>query len=262
MVDVLAPATQLVVARLHGKVAVVTGAAYGIGRATAERLAREGAAVALLDLKGDVASQVASQLPCAIAITVDVTDAVAVEKAMASTVNAFGGIDILVNNAGGAIIPPQPFWEMTEAEWDFLQSLNLKSQWLCVKAVLPSMRSRGQGRIINITSVGGIGGWSGLCAYTAAKGGVIAMTKTMARELGAFGINVNAIAPGQTRHTYPKTVANEEQVRELERVGREQTVLKRNGEPEDIAATVAFLASSDAVQVTGQVIPVDGFLVA
>ena len=244
--------------RLQDKVAVITGGAFGIGRATAQRLASEGASVAILDVELEEAGRVASSLPRAIALPGDVTKEEQLVAAIDQVIDTFGGVDILVNNAGGGRFPPKPFWEMTRSEWDYVFECNVTSGWLCTKAVLPSMRDRKGGKIVNISSSGGIGGSVGFCAYSAAKGGVIVMTKSMARELAEFCINVNAIAPGYTRFTRPKPVATAEQVVALEQRALEGQVLRRIGQPEDIAAAVAYLASADADQVTGHVILVDG----
>ena len=244
--------------RLRDKVAVITGGAFGIGRATAQRFAGEGAAVAILDVELEEARSVASSLPRAIALQTDVTQEEQIATAIGEVIATYGGVDILVNNAGGGRFPAKPFWEMTRDEWDFVFECNVTSGWLCTKAVLPSMRGRGGGKIVNISSSGGISGSVGYCAYSAAKAGVIVMTKSMARELAEFGITVNSIAPGYTRFTHPKPVATAEQVVALEKRAVEMQVLKRIGQPEDIAATAAYLASADADQVTGHVILVDG----
>jgi 3-oxoacyl-[acyl-carrier protein] reductase len=243
--------------RFADRVAVVTGGAYGIGEGIARRLAGEGARVAVVDIAGDVATTVAAALPDAIAIRADVTVADDVEAVFRTVVAEFGGVDILVNNAGGAVLPPQPFWEMTEDQWDFVVDLNLKSQWLMAKAAAPLLQRRPRAKIINISSVNGLNGNPGLVAYCAAKAGVVIMTRTMAAELGPWEICVNAIAPGFIRFTHPKSVFTAEQVEVMEKWAISAQMIKRLGQPEHIAGAVAFLASADGDHVTGQIFSVD-----
>lgn len=244
-------------ADLAGRVAVVTGAAHGIGEGIARRLAADGARVAVVDIAGDVARLVAGSLPEAIAIRADVTSAAGTRAVVDEVVSRFGGLDILVNNAGGAVLPPQPFWEMTEEQWDFVVGLNLKSQWLMTKAAVPALRERERAKVVNISSVNGLNGNPGLVAYSAAKAGVVIMTRTMAAELGRWEICVNAVAPGFVRFTHPKSVFTAEQVEVLQDWAVSSQMIKRLGRPEHIAGAVAFLAGPDADQMTGQVFAVD-----
>jgi NAD(P)-dependent dehydrogenase (short-subunit alcohol dehydrogenase family) len=243
--------------RLRGQVAIVTGAAHGIGRATAVRLSQEGASVVLVDLLGDVAKEVAQTLPNAIAVQADVTDSGQLEAMVAQARERFGEVSILVNNAGGAVFPPKPLWERTAEDWDFLIRLNLTSAWLATNAVLPSMRASGAGAIVNVSSAAK-DGRRGLGPYGAAKAGIVSLTRTFALELGAAGIRVNAVVPGFIRFTRPKTVLTAEEVAMYEKQAVASQALHRLGQPEDIAAAVAFLVSPDAAQITGQTLTIDG----
>jgi meso-butanediol dehydrogenase/(S,S)-butanediol dehydrogenase/diacetyl reductase len=244
--------------RFEGKVAIVTGASHGIGCAIARRLSNEGAAVAVFDIDGDAARDIAQSLPNARAFDVDVTDEVALGVATQAAVDEWGGIDILVNNAGGALMPQASFWEFETAAFRRVTDVNFLGQWLCTKTVLPALRRRGSGVIVNVASVAGFQPISGVAPYSAAKAAVINLTQTMARELGGFNIRVNAIAPGYIRFTRRKAVLNEEQVAELERTVLGTQLLRRIGEPEDVAGSVSFLCSTDAAHITGQLLVVNG----
>jgi 3-oxoacyl-[acyl-carrier protein] reductase len=167
-------------------------------------------------------------------------------------------VDILFGVAGGAYIPPQPFWEMQEADWDFVVTLNLRGQWLATKAVVPELRRRGGGAVVNVSSGAGLHGARGLSAYSAAKAGLIGLTRTMAQELGPFNIRVNSIAPGLIRVEHPKTVYDEEALVRMREAARQRQSVKRDGQPFDIANAATFLASQDAAFITGQVLAVDG----
>ena len=247
--------------RFTGKTAIVTGSAHGIGNAIARRLASEGANIALFDLLESDAAKASRDLPGSRAWGIDVTDDGQVAAGVEDVLAEFGRIDIVVNNAGGNIVSPRPFWEFERAEWDMTVGLNLSSQWLMARETLPHLRREGDpGTIINIASSGGIAGVAGMAAYTAAKAGVINLTKTMSKELGMLGIRVNAIAPGYIRFTRQKGAFTAEQVEKMEQQVLGTQSLKRIGQPEDIAAAVAFLASSDAAQITGQTISIDGAL--
>jgi len=242
---------------LDGQVAIVTGAARGIGRATAERLASEGARTELFDLDGTAAAvaadTIASRGLAAVAHTVDVTDEPGVAEAVRTVIGAEGRIDILVNNAG--IFPHTPFEELTFEEWRRVLSTNLDSVFLVTRAVYPYMRERGYGRIVNISTAAFHIGYPELTPYLASKGGVIGFTRSLAAEAGPHGITVNAITPGMIETEGAK---EEDPSGELfEELGAGQAV-KRRGRPEDIAETIAYLASPAAGFITGQTINVDG----
>jgi NAD(P)-dependent dehydrogenase (short-subunit alcohol dehydrogenase family) len=225
--------------QLEGQVAIVTGAARGIGLAIAERLGREGAAVESLDLAGSPA--------------VDVTDERAVREAVTRVLAAHGRIDILVNNAG--IYPHTPFEELTYAEWRRVLTTNLDSVFLCAHAVYPAMKAKGYGRIVNISSAAFFVGEGGMTHYIASKGGVIGFTRALACAAGEHGITVNAITPGFIET--PGVLADPEELALFDEIVAEQSI-KRRGLPEDIAECVAYLASPAASFVSGQTLNVDG----
>jgi NAD(P)-dependent dehydrogenase (short-subunit alcohol dehydrogenase family) len=235
---------------LNGQVAIVTGAAQGIGAAIARRLAAEGARIAVFDLNGDGARLLADELGGS-AHVVDVTDEQAVNDAVAAVVSEYARVDVLVNNAG--IYPYIPFEELTFAEWRRVLATNLDATFLCSHAVAPHMRQRGYGRIVNLSSDTVMLGLPGLSAYIAAKAGVIGFTRTLANELGPAGVTVNAVLPG--------LVASETVLRDLEHLFEwtiEQQPIKRRGEPADIAECVAYLTSPSAGFITGQSVAVNG----
>jgi 3-oxoacyl-[acyl-carrier protein] reductase len=244
---------------LGGKVAIVTGASRGIGRATAIELAKAGAKV-VVNYAGNqaAAEQVVSLIKEnggeAIAFKADVSNAEAVDALIKTTQETFGRIDILVNNAG--ITKDNLLMRMKEEEWDAVINTNLKGIFTCTKAVARSMMKQKSGKIINMTSVVGIMGNAGQSNYAAAKAGVIGFTKSMAKELASRGINVNAIAPGFIS-TDMTAVLSEQVKDEL----AHQIPLNRLGNPEDVAAAVLFLASDAANYITGQTIHVDGGMV-
>ena len=240
------------------KVVIVTGGAAGIGRATAHRFAREGARVAVWDVQPD-----ASESPVGEFQKVDVTDAAAVEAAVAAVVEKWGRIDVLVNNAGivrdGQLVKwkdGQQTGGMGEREFDAVVSVNLKGVFLCTRAVVPHMIAAGGGVILNASSVVGLYGNFGQTNYAATKAGVISMTKTWARELGKHNIRVNAVAPGFIA-TEMVTAMPEKVLQSM--VGH--TPLGRMGKPEDIAEAYFWLASDAASFVHGTVLSVDGGLV-
>jgi 3-oxoacyl-[acyl-carrier protein] reductase len=242
-----------------GKVAVVTGAGSGMGRATAHLFADRGADVAAVDLDGDAASQTAADIADAsdgeaIALTADVSDSADVEGFVERTVEAFGQIDILHNNAG---IPQQstPVEDVTEETWDRIQDVNLKSAFLGAKYAVPHMREQGGGVILVTASTAGIRPRTGLSAYSASKGGVITLTKQLAYELADDGIRVNAICPVATdTEMLPKFASGDLSVE-----GMADTIpLGRLAEPTDIANAAVFLASDEAAMITGTTLEVDG----
>lgn len=244
---------------LEGKTALVTGASRGIGKAIALRLAKEGANIAI-NFAGNVAAaeEVKAAIEAdggkAILVQADVSDSAAVDAMVKTVVDTFGGIDILVNNAG--ITRDGLLMRMKEEDWDAVLNTNLKSIFLCTKAVSKLMMKKRSGRIVNMSSVVGVNGNAGQANYSAAKAGAIGFTKSMAKELAGRGITVNAIAPGfiQTDMTAVLPEAVKESM-------AKSIPLGRLGAPEDIAGAVLFLVSDCASYITGQVINVDGGMV-
>jgi 2-hydroxycyclohexanecarboxyl-CoA dehydrogenase len=245
--------------KLQDRVAIVTGSAQGIGRAIAQKLSDEGAKVVLADINGAGAEQAAAELPDALGLTVDVSKADDVQRMVDETVKRYGKVDVLVNVA--AIVPFTAWDDITFEEWRRIMSVNLDSVFLTIKAVEVPMRQAGYGRIVNIASEAGRVGSKGSAAYSAAKGGVIAFTKTIARENARFSVTSNAIAPGPIET--PLLMAAKQLGEIGERVietMKGQTQMRRLGQPEEVAAAVAFLASDDASYVTGETIGVSGGL--
>ncbi len=241
--------------KLAGKVALVTGAAQGIGKAIALLLARNGADVIASDINLEKANETAQEVQAlgrrSLAIQVDVARLDDVEKMVEAIVAQFGQIDILVNNAG--IARDKLILRMTEEDWDAVLNINLKGTFNCTKAVVRHMSKRKNGKIVNIASVVGEMGNPGQGNYAASKAGVIGFTKTIAREFAQRGINVNAIAPGYIET--PMTDALPDKVKEeLRRL----IPMDRLGKPEDVAEAVLFLVSESANYITGQVLNVNG----
>jgi len=244
---------------LNGKVALITGASRGIGRAIAIELARHGAKVAVnyagSEAKAnEVVSEIIGMGGEAFAIQADVSKSESVENMVKEVLNRFDRIDILVNNAG--VTRDNLIMRMKEEEWDEVINTNLKGVFNCTKAVTRPMMKQRSGRIINIASIVGVSGNAGQANYVAAKAGVIGLTKTTAKELASRNITVNAIAPGFI--TTDMTGKLTEDVREEM---LKQIPLARFGEPKDIAGIVAFLATDAASYITGQTIHVDGGMV-
>lgn len=240
-----------------GKVALVTGAGQGIGRATSLALAREGADVVCNDLNFDWAENTAMEVrtigPRAMAIQANVAVEGEVIAMVAKVVEEWGGIDILVNNAGTG--RPMMVEDMDKTEWDRILDINLGGVFNCSRAVIPTMKIRGGGKIINIASLAGkTMSYLGGANYTASKAGVLGFTRHLAFELGPYRINVNAICPGVTMTPLVEAHSTIE-MRELVRSG---TPLKDLVKPEDIANAVVFLASEKARMITGSTIDVDG----
>jgi 3-oxoacyl-[acyl-carrier protein] reductase len=244
--------------RLEGKIAIVTGAAKGIGAAIAEACAREGARVAALDLDGPGAEAVAAALrgrgADALALRADVTRAADIAAALDAVLARWGRVDVLVNNAGGfAVIRATE--DIPEAEWDAIVASNLTSVFLCVKAVLPLMKRQRYGRIVNLASVVGRGGAVRVTShYAAAKAGVIGLTRHLALEVGADGITVNAVAPGTTATERVLKARTPEETRRV----AEAIPVRRLGEPAEIAEAVVFLASDAAAFINGATLDVNG----
>jgi 2-hydroxycyclohexanecarboxyl-CoA dehydrogenase len=245
--------------RLDGSIALVTGGASGIGAATARRLAAEGARVAIADLNLEGARELAGEID-GMAVEMDVADHMSVRMGVAAASVEFGPPDILVNNAGTDRFA---FFVNTDEEtWDFVLGVNLRGTIAVTHAVLPTMQRNGRGSIVNVASEAGRVGSQGSAIYSAAKAGVIGFTRAIARESARFGVRVNAVAPGPIET--PLLNSAEEQLGEigarLKRGMIEATQLKRAGTPEEVAATIAFLAGPDASYVTGQTLNVSGGL--
>ena len=240
--------------KLKNKVAIVTGAAGGIGQAIAIRLAKEGAAVIINDINLEVLNKVADGIKAfnskVIAVRANVTKSKEIKQMVNTTLDKFGKIDILVNVAGGAARGKERgyFHEVPEKAWNSVIDLNLKGTLVCCQAVIEHMIQKRKGKIINIGSVTGmIGSSVKMADYSAAKAGVIVFTKSLAKELGPYGINVNCVSPGPTA-TPHLFLLEKETVEKL----KSFTYLKRLGKPEDIANMVVFLASDEANFITGQ----------
>jgi 2-hydroxycyclohexanecarboxyl-CoA dehydrogenase len=246
---------------LTGSVAVVTGAGGGIGDAIATELASAGAAVAIWDVNGERAQQVGKRIEGeagvrTLALDVDIANRTAVTDAVAAVERDLGPVDILVNNAGVDVIGP--FLDSKEDDWDRIIRVNLRGPIVCCHAVLPGMVERGRGRIISIGSDAGRVGSSGETVYAATKGGVIALTKSLAREVARHGITVNCVCPGPTDTALLDQVAEASQ-KLYDSLAR-AIPMRRIGQPVDIAPVVAFLAGDGASFITGQTVSVSGGL--
>jgi len=241
---------------LAGKKAIVTGGSLGIGAAIAQELARQGADVAINYRQHETEAQrVVAAIEVTgrrgLAVKADVVSFADADRMVGQVVEAFGGLDILVNNAG--INRDAVIWKMTEGQWDEVLGTNLKGYFNYCRAVAGIFREQQFGKIVNVTSINGLRGKFGQTNYSAAKAGIIGLTKALARELGRSGVNVNAVAPGlieteMMRDAPPKVVE----------AALAEIVLGRLGKPEEVASVVAFLCSDAARHITGHVIQVDG----
>ena len=242
--------------RLEQRIAIVTGAGQGIGRAIALGLAREGAGVAIADINEQCANAVKNEIEAAggsaLAIHADVSNENSVEAMVEKTLEAFRRVDILVNNAG--IFPTSSVEEMSEADWDRVIGTNLISAFLCARAVVPKFLQQGTGRIISLTSGRAFQGAKNGAHYAASKAGIIGFSKSLALELAPHGITVNVICPGITDTAQPRGHQTEEQIY----AQAQRIPLGRIGQPEDLVGPAIFLASDAASFVTGQTILVNG----
>ena len=251
--------------RLKDKVVIITGAGSGIGRETSKLFVTEGAKVVVTDINenaakdtvGEILTLMAEDPNCtgdAFYTKLDISDREQGRQVAQETINRYGKIDILINNAG--IIQDALITKMTEENWDRVINVDLKGPFQMIQAVADAMIEHGTGEIINISSIVGVYGNVGQTNYSAAKAGLIGLTKTLAKELGRKGIRVNAIAPGFIQSPMTSTVPEK-----ILNLMREKTPLKRLGQPDDVANVLLFLASDDANFINGAVIPVDGGLV-
>ena len=240
-----------------GRVAIVTGAGQGMGRAVAERLAAAGACVVVNDVDGDAAKRTAASLTDgggeALAVKGDVTSSRDVSRLAQSALDSYGAVQILVNNAG--VLRPTPVIDIEEDEWDFVVGVNLKGTYMCSRAVLPAMRQAGWGRIVNFSSTAGknvstVGG----AHYTAAKAGILGFTRHLAKEEARHGITVNSVCPGLIDTEMVRSTISEDRARAY----AESFPISRLGEPREVAELVAFLASDRAAYITGASLDING----
>jgi 3-oxoacyl-[acyl-carrier protein] reductase/pyridoxal 4-dehydrogenase len=237
---------------MDNRVAIVTGAAQGIANAVARKLAAEGAAVVVADRNGEGAEKAAAALPDAIALEVDVSQPDDVQRMVDETLARYGKVDALAHCA--AIVPFTPWEDVTFEEWRRIIGTNLDGTYLTNRAVYVPMREAGYGRIVNISSNAMLAGTPNLAHYIASKGGVLAFTRALARELGKYGITVNSVAPGLTASEGVLASPHKEAFEFVQML----QCLPRRGEPDDIAPAVAFLLSEEAGWITGQLLVADG----
>jgi NAD(P)-dependent dehydrogenase (short-subunit alcohol dehydrogenase family) len=245
-------------ASLHSRIVIITGAARGLGRAFALAFAKAGALVAAadLDLAGaqETADLITAEGGQAIALAVDVSDENSTQRMAAQTAERWGRIDVLINNAAiYARLERKTFDAISPAEWDRVMAVNLKGPWLCARAVFPWMQAQRSGKIINVASAVFFSGSALWAHYVASKGGVIGLTRALAKEVGDYGITINAIAPGFTL-----TEASQSLIPNAERYGVDRGAIKRAEQPEDLVGVAVFLASPASDFITGQTIVVDG----
>jgi NAD(P)-dependent dehydrogenase (short-subunit alcohol dehydrogenase family) len=242
---------------LEGRVAIVTGGGGGLGADMCRALAAAGAAVAVVGRTqgtiDTVRDQVLSEGGQAMSVRADVSGKASIDAMADEVVRQLGGVDVLINNA--AVYPRRAWTEITEQEWDEVFATNLKGYFLCARACYPSMVERGHGRIVNLTSITFFGGWSMLLSYVSTKGGIVAFTRALARELGPERITVNAISPGAFPTDAEKIHPDPEG---YNRWVLEQQSIKRRGTPQDIGNLAIFLASDASSFITGQLFEIDG----
>ena len=248
--------------RFDGRVVIVTGAARGIGFGTANRFAEEGASVAIIDLDESAAADAAARLSLtdgakAIGVGCDVSNGESVDAAVTRVVEELGGLHVLVNNAG--ITRDNLLFKMTEDDWDLVMGVHLKGAFLMTKAAQKHFVEQRYGKIVNISSISALGN-RGQANYSAAKMGIQGFTRTLGIELGPFGINANAVAPGfiATEMTDATAARLKLDVEEFRKMNADANPVKRVGYPEDIAAAVTFLSADESSYITGQTLYVDG----
>ena len=244
---------------MQGRIAIITGAARGIGKIIAETLAKRGADIIIADLRAEQAAATAQEIAAAtgrktLALSVDVSKTESARELVEKAIAEFGRVDILVNNAG--VTRDNLIMRMEEADWDLVIDINLKGAWNCSKAVIRQMMKQRYGRIVSIASVSGLAGQAGQTNYSASKAGLVGMTKALAREVGSRQITVNAVAPG-----FIPTALTQDLPADLKEASLKMIPLGRWGTPEEIAYAVAFLASDEAAYITGHVLSVDGGMV-
>lgn len=241
--------------KLAGKTAIITGSGSGIGRATAGIFFQEGARVVLADVDELSNARTADEIRKGggegLAVKVDITRPEEVHAMVDQALDRFGQIDILINNAG--VFRDAVSWKMTDNQWSEVLEVNLTGTFLCCRAVIPAMRARNQGKIVNTSSISALGN-PGQANYSAAKAGIMALTKTLALELARSGINVNCVAPGSIDTPMLKGMPKDI----VDRMVHERVPLRRMGHPEEVARLHLFLASDDSGYITGQVIFIDG----
>jgi len=247
--------------RLEGRVAFVTGASRGIGAATALRMAEEGARVALADINTEGCQQVSAELDRlgleSLIVACNVTDGAMVNEAMEQTASRFGHLDILVNNAG--VVRDNMLFKMSEDEWDAVMNVHLKGAFLCSRAAQKYMVEQKYGRIVSLSSTSALGN-RGQANYSSAKAGLQGFTRTLAIELGPFGITVNAVAPGFIDTEMTRATARRQGIDHEHRIAEASKVIpvRRIGQPRDVANVICFLSSDEAGFVSGQIIYVAG----
>lgn len=243
--------------KLDGQVAIITGASRGLGRTLALKLTEEGASLLIIDRNMPGLEETKELVECqggrAIVARVDTSKEEDTLRMADLAVKELGGIDILVNNAAIGI-ERKAFFEISTEEWDRVMAVNLRGYWLCVKAVFPHMKNKSKGRIINITSDSFFSGSHGFAHYVSSKGGIIGLTRALARELGDYGIHINAVAPGfMANETGLALIGGDKNKYDVN-----PNCIKRVGTPEDVVGVVAFLASNESDFITGQTIVVNG----